>query len=127
MSTHVAIQPRPPYTGPLRIVRRRSPADIHSSCADRVHPAVYKAMIGLVVIWIVATTAFWVGASDTGDVFIFATFLIVVAVAIPLVLSRIGRRSAGASFERGADGSFRDWRRGGGWSGGNKRVRSTSW
>src|SRR5262249_25903553 len=33
-------------------------------------------------------------------------------VGIPLVLTRIGRRSAGAAFEGAAGGSFRDWRRG---------------
>jgi hypothetical protein len=111
MSTHMQAHLEP-FHGPLRILPRREPPEAEASNADRVHPRVYKAMVGLAVMWIVATLAFWVDASQTGDAFLFAVVLIVVAVAIPLALMRIGRHSQGAGFERAAGGSFRDWQRG---------------
>jgi hypothetical protein len=95
-----------------RIERSRHIA-VERPCADRVHPLVYKAMIGLAAVMVVATASFWLDAPATRDVFMIAAGFILLAVAIPLALARIARRSRDAApFERAAGGSFRDWRRG---------------
>ncbi|MGH6967904.1 MAG: hypothetical protein ACREEN_02200 [Stellaceae bacterium] len=77
---------------------------------DRLHPLIYRIMIGLGMVLLLGIHGF-AGGSQTYNslVLVAASLFVVVAIGIPLLLSRIGRRRpdvGGGQPER-----FRDWLR----------------
>src|SRR5215211_8148907 len=85
--------------------------------SDQLHPFVYLAIIGL-ALWFVLSV--WGFASDgyTDYLLVVVSGFVVIAVAIPLVLSRIGRKRPNKLEEKTkslsdwAAGEFDTWRNG---------------
>jgi hypothetical protein len=77
--------------------------------SDTLHPAVYRAMVGLAA-WVVL--AAWGFFADRGYIFLalsVVTWLVTVAVVLSAIIARIGRRDP----RRGqANLPFRDWAHG---------------
>ena len=78
---------------------------------DSVHPRIYKAMIGLAALFVLAALMIGGGVGET-DAFAMVAVLFVVAIGIPAIITLIARasREGRERFEHGAAGSFREWR-----------------
>jgi hypothetical protein len=76
------------------------------STSDRLHPAVYVALIGAVLLFAIAVWSFAVDRY-TDYLLVIVSGFALIAVGIPLILSRVGRDES-ASRET-ADSSFREW------------------
>ncbi|HVG51770.1 MAG TPA: hypothetical protein VM867_09075 [Xanthobacteraceae bacterium] len=77
--------------------------------SDGLHPAIYGAMIGLAVWFVVSAWMFFGTDSYAGWLDVVVTALFVMAVLLPLVLWSVWWRHIHADHERAR---FRDWRRG---------------
>jgi hypothetical protein len=81
--------------------------------SDRLHPAVYCAIVGLAVWLVVAVWVFFSGSgSYTSLALAVVTGFIVVAVGLPLILSRVGRGGTQrhpVPYRDWAHGEFEVW------------------
>ena len=78
--------------------------------SDDLHPAIYKALVGLAAWMMVAA---WIFFGTTGYYASFsvavATGLFLMAIAIPAILWRVWRRNSPASEVRHPPIAFSDW------------------
>ncbi|MDI3471601.1 MAG: hypothetical protein OJF62_003664 [Pseudolabrys sp.] len=72
--------------------------------SDRMHPDVYYTVIGLAAWSVAAAWAFFSGGPYTSLVLAVVTGFVVMAVGLPLILSRVGR-----SGERRRPVRYHDW------------------
>ena len=79
--------------------------------ADRLHPAVWVALVGFVIWFAVAIWSFGTGGYVDWLLAVVTMFLIV-AVALPVILSRVGRDPHARmreTFRNWASGDFQTW------------------
>jgi hypothetical protein len=79
---------------------------------DQLHPTIYKAAIGLIAWFAVAAWVFFDRRGDIGLSLAFVTLLLVVAIALPLMLSLAWRRERMRHDQGERQPRFRDWLRG---------------
>lgn len=75
---------------------------------SRLHPRVYAMVIGLALWFVLSVWSFFTGAGVTDYLLFIVSGFIFVAVALPLVLSRVGRTDGAAEID-GKLPSFHDW------------------
>jgi hypothetical protein len=63
---------------------------VHRPVTNRLHPAVYTAIVGL-ALWLLLSVWFFAGAGVTDYLLAIVSGFVIVAVGLPLVLSRVGR------------------------------------
>lgn len=80
--------------------------DAKRPVTSRLHPRVYAAVVGLTA-WLVLSVWFFAGAGVTDYLLFIVSGFFFVAVALPIILSRVGRTDSA----EGDDGQppFRDW------------------
>ena len=77
----------------------------------RLHPSIYKIIIGLVVWTVLAAWGF--GLSSYSEFYLtVVTLFLIMATGLVTVLWRISRRGRGTGLDKGRDRSFDDWLRG---------------
>jgi len=82
--------------------------------SDRIHPFVYRAILGLALLLIASIWGFFGGRTSTGLVLTIASLFVGIALTLSYVLSRIARtfddrdtaRERGASFGAWLKGDF---------------------
>lgn len=83
--------------------------------SDRLHPLVYKAAVGLVLCFAVSAWVFFDRRNDIAELLGFVSFLLLIAVVLPLVLWRVWREQQpdavddSRPFRLWASGDFRVW------------------
>ena len=60
--------------------------------SDRMHPFVYRAVLCFAVLLVLSIWGFFGGTGHTGLVLAVASLFIAIAIALPYVMARIGRR-----------------------------------
>jgi hypothetical protein len=80
--------------------------DSRHRIARRLHPRVYALMIGL-VLWLVLSVWLFAGNGIADYLLVIVSGFIVIAVALPLILSRVTRIDDAADDDEPQ--SFRDW------------------
>lgn len=73
----------------------------------RLHPRVYAAVVGLAA-WLVLSIWIFAGGGMTDYLLVVVSGFILIAVALPLILSRVGR-SGGATRDADQAPSYHDW------------------
>ncbi len=76
------------------------------------HPFIYKIAIGLVALFVVAAWAAFDRQGDTGENLVMVTFLLFVAVMIPLLMWLTWKRRQTPQPTLQGPISFRDWAKG---------------
>jgi hypothetical protein len=80
--------------------------DSRHRIARRLHPRVYALMIGL-ALWLVLSVWLFAGSGIADYLLVIVSGFIVIAVALPLILSRVTRIDDAADDDEPQ--SFRDW------------------
>ena len=73
-----------------------------------LHPLVYT-LIAALALWFVGSVWSFAGAGDTDYLLVVVSGFIFVAVALPFVLTRVGRRAQDPDDDAKRQPSFRDW------------------
>jgi hypothetical protein len=73
-----------------------------------LHPLVYM-LIAALALWFVVSVWSFAGAGDTDYLLVVVSGFIFVAVALPFVLWRVGRRAQDPDDDAKRQPSFRDW------------------
>jgi hypothetical protein len=73
-----------------------------------LHPLVYM-LIAALALWFVVSVWSFAGAGDTDYLLVVVSGFIFVAVALPFVLWRVGRRAQDLDDDAKRQPSFRDW------------------
>lgn len=89
---------------PLPVKRDEPAADFH--------PFIYKIAIGLVALFVVAAWATFARRGDTSENLVMVTFLLFVAVMIPLLLWLTWKHQQSPQATLQGSMRFRDWARG---------------
>jgi hypothetical protein len=79
---------------------------------SRLHPRVYILVIALAAWLVLSVWVFFTGVGVTDYLLVIVSGFIFIAVALPLILSRVGRSSdpaGAAAAKRERDQSFHDW------------------
>jgi len=76
--------------------------------SDQLHPFIYMAIVGL-VLWFVLSVWGFATDSYTDYLLVVVSGFMVVAVAIPLVLWRIGRKGRRSNQHKEASTSLSEW------------------
>jgi hypothetical protein len=79
---------------------------------DQLHPNIYRIAIGLVVWFVLAAWVFFDRGGPTGLPLAFVTVLLLIAVGLTLVLSRVWRNHPMPREPQLERLPFHDWRRG---------------
>jgi hypothetical protein len=81
---------------------------------ERLHPALYKISVGIAAWTALAIWGFFGHSAYIGVVLVVVTLFILVAVSIPFILWRIGKKSHDPRLPDARDGeeSLFDWARG---------------
>ena len=75
---------------------------------SRLHPRVYALVIGLALWFVLSVWSFFTGAGVTDYLLFIVSGFIFVAVALPLILSRVGRPDNATEID-GKVPPFHDW------------------
>ena len=80
---------------------------------NRLHPLVYMLLVALAVWLVLSVWSFFTGGGVTDYLLFIVSGFIFIAVALPFVLSRVGRTDDAANARTAGSGdqppSFRDW------------------
>lgn len=79
------------------------------SGSDRLHPYIYLALIGVAALFAIAAWSF-AGGGYVDYLLVIVTGFAVIAVAIPVILSLVGREPGPDSGDR--EPTFREWAHG---------------
>jgi hypothetical protein len=87
---------------------RKNPVRNNRPVTARVHPLIYTALVGF-ALWFAA--AIWGFDTDgyTAYLLVVVSGFILVAVMLPLILSRVARNDQAPDVDREGDHSFRSW------------------
>jgi hypothetical protein len=77
--------------------------------SDQLHPLIYKAIVGLVLWFVVSAWAFFGDGEYMGLLLAVVSGFFFMAVAIPCALSLIWQKYQGSDVRRGEGISLRDW------------------
>jgi hypothetical protein len=77
--------------------------------SDRVHPRVYQAIAALALCLILSVWVFFSFGSYNAVMFGVVTVFIVIAVGLPLILSRVGDGLEDAEHDHHRPAAFREW------------------
>ena len=77
--------------------------------SSEVHPFLFKIVVGLVVWFVLAAWAFFDDSGYTGLLLAVVSGVFFMAVAIPSILLRAGRKAGGDGSIHASQMSFRDW------------------
>jgi hypothetical protein len=73
-----------------------------------VHPFVYAAIVGL-ALWFAAAVWSFAGDGYTDYLLVVVSGFVLVAVALPYILSWVGRKGRSHDARQARDDSFREW------------------
>ena len=79
--------------------------------SDRLHPLIYLALAGAALAFALAVWAF-AGDSYTDYILVIVSGFVLVAIGIPVILSRVGRASESSEIGVQESESLREWLQG---------------
>lgn len=85
-----------------------SRSDPNDPVMARLHPSIYKIMIGLVV-WMVLAAWGFVASGYSGFALAVVTLFLLMSVGLVTVLWRISRRGRGTGLDKGGTRTFDAW------------------
>jgi hypothetical protein len=87
----------------------RHPIRHNRPVSDKLHPHIYRVMVGLALWLVLSAWALFGGPGDANESLMFVSVLFVMAIAVPAALWLVWRRHGEDAITRGNRQSLHDW------------------